>query len=93
VAIRKAFEHPELRYRLITAGAYFAYVEHPFDLPAREVVKHLVQDHEIICLPGSYFGPEQEKFIRLAYANVHESRFGDVIGRLLASQQPMRKPA
>jgi len=93
VAIRKAFEHPELDYRLVTAGAYFAYVEHPFELPAREVVKRLIQEQELLCLPGSYFGPEQEKFIRLAYANVHESRFDDVIGRLLASQQPMRKPA
>ena len=93
VAIRQAFERPQLDYRLITAGAYFAYVEHPFDLPAREVVKRLVQEQELVCLPGSYFGPDQEKFIRLAYANVHESRFDEVIGRLLASQQRLRKPA
>jgi aspartate/methionine/tyrosine aminotransferase len=93
VAIRQAFEHPQLDYRLITAGAYFAYVEHPFAEPAREVVKRLVQEQELICLPGSYFGPEQESFIRLAFANVHESRFDDMIARLLASQQRMRKPA
>jgi aspartate/methionine/tyrosine aminotransferase len=93
VAIRNAFEHPQLEYRLVTAGAYFAYVEHPFELPAREVVKRLVQEQQLICLPGSYFGPEQENFIRLAYANVHESRFDEVIGRLLASQQLLRKPA
>jgi len=93
VAIRQAFEHPQLQYRLVTAGAYFAYVEHPFELPAREVVRRLVQEQELVCLPGSYFGPEQENFIRLAYANVHESRFDEVIGRLLASQQLLRKPA
>ena len=52
-----------------------------------------MQEQELVCLPGSYFGPEQEKFIRLAYANVHESRFDEVIGRLLASQQLLRKPA
>ena len=86
VAIREAFEHPDLDYRLITAGAYFAYVEHPFDAPARDVVKGLVQQQELVCLPGSYFGPEQEQFIRLAFANVHESRFDDVIARLIASQ-------
>ncbi|HKJ53435.1 MAG TPA: aspartate aminotransferase, partial [Gammaproteobacteria bacterium] len=61
-------------------------VEHPFDLPARDVVKRLIQNHEIVCLPGSYFGPEQEKFIRLAYANVHESRFDEIIARLIDSQ-------
>jgi aspartate/methionine/tyrosine aminotransferase len=86
VAIKEAFEHPDLKYRLVSAGAYFAYIEHPFDETAREVVKRLIQQHEIVCLPGSYFGPEQEQFIRLAYANVHESRFDDVIGRLIASQ-------
>lgn len=87
IAIRQAFEHPDLNYRLISAGAYFAYIQHPFDAPARDVVKRLIQDHEIISLPGSYFGQDQEQFIRFAYANVHQSHFEDVIQRLIASQQ------
>lgn len=86
IAIRQAFAHPELKYRLVSAGAYFAYIQHPFDASARDVVKRLIEQHEIVCLPGSYFGQQQEQFIRLAYANVHESRFEDVIGRLIASQ-------
>ncbi len=85
-AIRKSFETPDLNYRLISAGAYFAYVEHPFDEPARDVVKRLIETLEIVCLPGSYFGPDQERFIRLAFANVHERHFGDVIRRLIMSQ-------
>ena len=87
IAIKQAFEHPDLDYRLISAGAYFAYVEHPFEAPARDVVKRLIQQHEIISLPGSYFGQDQEKFIRCAYANVHERHFEDLIARLIASQQ------
>ena len=86
IAIKKAFEHPDLRYRLVSAGAYFAYVQHPFDEAAREVVKRLVEEQEIVCLPGSYFGQDQEQFIRLAFANVHERHFDDVIDRLIASQ-------
>jgi len=86
ISIKQAFDHPDLRYRLVSAGAYFAYIEHPFDETARSVVKRLIQDHEIVCLPGSYFGQDQEQFIRLAFANVHESRFEDVISRLIASQ-------
>ena len=86
IAIKRAFEHPDLRYRLISAGAYFAYIEHPFDAPARDVVKRLIEDHEIISLPGSYFGHDQERFIRFAYANVHERHFDDLIARLIASQ-------
>ena len=87
IAIKQAFEHPDLDYRLISAGAYFAYIQHPFNEPARDVVKRLIQDHEIISLPGSYFGQDQEQFIRFAYANVHERHFEDVIQRLIASQQ------
>ncbi len=87
IAIKQAFEHPDLDYRLVSAGAYFAYIQHPFDAPARDVVKRLIQDHEIISLPGSYFGQDQEQFIRFAYANVHERHFDDLIQRLIASQQ------
>ncbi|MDH3220241.1 MAG: aminotransferase [Gammaproteobacteria bacterium] len=87
IAIRQAFDHPQLKYRLVSAGAYFAYIEHPFDAPSRDVVKRLIEDHEIVCLPGSYFGQGQEKFIRFAFANVHEKHFDDVIDRLIASQQ------
>lgn len=86
IAIQQAFEDPDLRYRLVSAGAYFAYIQHPFDAPARDVVKRLIEEQEIVCLPGSYFGREQEQFIRLAFANVHERHFDDVIGRLIASQ-------
>jgi aspartate/methionine/tyrosine aminotransferase len=86
IAIRRAFANPDLKYRLVSAGAYFAYLQHPFDASARDVVRRLIQQHEIVCLPGSYFGQQQEQFIRLAYANVHESRFEDVIARLIASQ-------
>ncbi len=84
--IKQAFDNPQLQYRLVSAGAYFAYIEHPFESPSRDVVKRLIQEFDLVCLPGSYFGQEQEKFIRLAFANVHEKYFDEVIHRLLASQ-------
>ena len=87
VLIKKVFEHPELNYRLVCAGAYFAYVEHPFESESREVVKALIENFDLVSLPGSYFGRDQEKFIRLAFANVHEKHFDDMINRLLQSQR------
>jgi len=86
-AVKTAFEHPDLNYRLVCAGAYFAYIEHPFDIPSRLVVKRLIEEFDLISLPGSYFGPQQEKFIRFAFANVHESHFNEVVRRLIESQQ------
>ena len=72
ILIKQAFEHPQLSYRLICAGAYFAYVEHPFNASSRDVVKALIEHFNLVSLPGSYFGQNQEKYIRLAFANVHE---------------------
>ena len=89
IAIKAAFQHPKLKYRLVSAGAYFAYVEHPFKLPSREVVKRLIQDFEIISLPGSYFGEQQECFIRFAFANIDQSYFDEVIDRLIESQNKL----
>ena len=48
--IREAFKHPELKYQLISAGAYFAYIRHPFEATAREVVRNLVQQQELLLL-------------------------------------------
>ena len=85
-AIKTAFDHPELNYQVVCAGAYFAYIEHPFEQPSRAVVKRLIEEFDLIGLPGSYFGQQQEKFIRFAFANVHESHFAEVVGRLIKSQ-------
>ena len=85
-AIKLAFQHPKLKYRLVSAGAYFAYVEHPFDASSRDVVKRLIEEQEIVSLPGSYFGEQQEQYFRFAFANVHEKHFPDLIDRLVASQ-------
>ena len=85
-AIKKALCHPDLRYRLVCAGAYFAYIEHPFKVSSRDVVKRLIEDYELISLPGTYFGPQQEQFLRFAFANVNESRFDEIVSRLLDSQ-------
>ena len=86
LAIKTMFDNPDLNYRLVSAGAYFAYIEHPFDEPSRAVVKRLIQEFDLISLPGSYFGQDQNKFIRLAFANVHETLFDEVARRLIDSQ-------
>ena len=89
ILIKQAFSHPELKYRLVCAGAYFAYIEHPFESNSREVVKALIKNFDLVSLPGSYFGQNQEKFIRLAFANVHEKHFDEVVNRLLQSQSTL----
>ncbi len=82
----RAFDDARLDYRLLSAGAYFAYVEHPFAEQARAVARRLAQGFGVVSLPGSYFGPGQERYLRFAFANLGEERFADLVERLCASQ-------
>jgi len=70
-ALRSVFRANDLRYRLVACGAYFGWVEHPFEDEAAAVVaRRLADDHNLLCLPGSMFGPGQERYLRFAFANL-----------------------
>lgn len=86
VALRQAFTHPGLSYKLLSVGAFFAYIQHPFSDDAKTVAKRLAQKHDLLALPGSMFGPGQEQYLRLAFANVEAGVMPDVVARLIESQ-------
>ncbi len=86
-ALRQSFETPGLNYKLVSSGAYFAYVKHPFAEDSKSVAKRLAQDNDLLCLPGTMFGPDQESFLRLAFANVGAERMVELSERLLESQK------
>lgn len=58
-------------WRIGSIGAYFAYLQHPFSGRfGNDVCEWLARERGVLGLPGSYFGPEQQDFIRVAFANV-----------------------
>jgi aspartate/methionine/tyrosine aminotransferase len=74
------------RWELISAGAYFAYLRHPFKgRPAGEVAQELGARQNILALPGSMFGPGQEDFLRFAFANVPAETMPEIGRRLVQS--------
>lgn len=81
-AFRTAFAAlPGWRIRQI--GAYFAYVEHPFgQTPSVDVAAHLARIFGLVTLPGTFFGPGQERFLRIAFANVEEPTIAEIARRL-----------
>ncbi|SFJ80100.1 Aspartate/methionine/tyrosine aminotransferase [Bosea sp. OK403] len=82
-ALFRAAMAPLNGWRVLAAGAYFAYVAHPFaGVPAAEVARALVQERGVLALPGPYFGPEQEQHLRIAIANVAADRIGGLGERL-----------
>ena len=86
-ALRRAFTRPGLAYSLVSSGALFAYVKHPFtDETAKQVAIRLAGEHDLLCLPGSMFGPGQEQYLRIAFANAEASDMETLVDRLIESQ-------
>ncbi len=62
---------PLAEWTIESAGAYFAYLRHPFPgAKAQQVAEKLATERGVLCLPGSYFGPAQDGHLRVAVANV-----------------------
>jgi aspartate/methionine/tyrosine aminotransferase len=75
-------------WKLLGCGAYFAYVEHPFDMASDALCKQLVTEASLLMLPGTMFQPEGseagKRQIRIAFANVDATGIAEVIRRLAA---------
>jgi aspartate/methionine/tyrosine aminotransferase len=84
-ALLKAFARDDLGYELISAGAYFAYVKHPHrGRRATEVARRLVDRQNLLALPGSMFGANQDDYLRVAFANVDAALMPEIASRLAA---------
>lgn len=82
-AMRSALAKYAPRYRIVSSGAFFAYLAHPYvNHDARDVAMGLAQHCGVLTLPGSMFGPEQDGYLRLAFANVDVSLMEDAAQRL-----------
>lgn len=57
-------------WKVGAVGAYFAFIGHPFSgVASADVAERLAKKAGVLCLPGSYFGPRQEGYLRFAFAN------------------------
>ncbi|MFB2550039.1 aminotransferase [Ensifer soli] len=81
-ALRMAIEGVE-GWKLLSVGAYFAYLRHPFgDIRAQLVAERLAASAGILCLPGEFFGEAQEGHLRLAFPNADLATIRQVGERL-----------
>jgi aspartate/methionine/tyrosine aminotransferase len=82
-AMRLAFARHAPSYQIVSSGAFFAYLAHPYkNHGAREIAMGLAQHSGVLTLPGSMFGPGQDGYLRLAFANVDASLMEDAAQRL-----------
>lgn len=81
--LRQNFSRNDLPFDLVSAGAYFAYIRHRFsNRSSLEVAKALLEKSHVLALPGTMFGPGQEEYLRLAFANVEADRIPEIVTRL-----------
>ena len=68
------------------AGAYFAYMAHPFDESAHDLAQRMVRDAGILALPGSMFMPADDpagaRHLRIAFANIDRDGITALFDRL-----------
>jgi aspartate/methionine/tyrosine aminotransferase len=79
-------------WKLRGAGAYFAYVEPPFDLPSNALARKLLEQQSLLTLPGTMFAPPAaagqdwggERQLRIAFANADAVGITEMRRRLAA---------
>ncbi|WP_237213946.1 aminotransferase, partial [Falsiroseomonas oryziterrae] len=70
-------------WRLDAIGTYFAYLRLPPGAPdAMRAAEILAAEHGLMTLPGPFFGPGQDRHLRLAFANAAEAALVMVPQRL-----------
>jgi len=80
--LKELFTLPGNPFELVTSGAFFAWVRHPFpDLSGREVARRLVEEAGVLTLPGEVFGPGLTRYLRLAFGNITEATIPEAVER------------
>ena len=70
-------------WRLDALGAYFSYLRLPeAGPPAMAAAEALATERGLLGLPGPFFGPRQERHLRLAFANVELPAIAAVATRI-----------
>jgi aspartate/methionine/tyrosine aminotransferase len=71
-------------FEVESAGAFFAYLRHPFDVDSWDVAAKLAQDAGVLVLPGSCCGSTEWRYIRVAVGNADEETLALAADRMRA---------
>ncbi len=80
----KLFNSKHEKFKLSSCTGFFAYIKHPYEnKTALQVSMQLAKEAKILVLPGSIFGPSQERYLRLAFGNISDpKKLSEVVDRL-----------
>ena len=64
-------------------GAFYFLLKVDTDLPAIDLVRHLIEHHKVATMPGSTFGLDDGCFLRISYGALSKESVMEGIGRLV----------
>jgi len=76
------FRSKQSDFSILSSGAFFIFLTFTFNTSSYEVCLRLIEKENIIMLPGSFFGPCQEKTIRLSLGNLTINEMPEVIEKI-----------
>ncbi|HZG92484.1 MAG TPA: aminotransferase [Pseudonocardia sp.] len=72
-------------FELLTTGAFFAWVRHPFaGRPTTDVVRDLLFTHDTLVIPGTAFEPDDRRTMRVSICNVDDAGIAATVSRFAA---------
>jgi aspartate/methionine/tyrosine aminotransferase len=78
-----AFAAEKPPFAMVSRGAFFAYLRHPYKgLNSHAAARRVFDDLNLLTWPGSFFGADQEAYIRLAFANAAADDIAEMARRL-----------
>jgi len=88
-AIEQGFPKLEQNgWKLLGAGAYFAYIQHPFRRSSLQLAQDMVHEASVLALPGTMFMPSDDPAgthqLRIAFANIDRHGITELFDRLAA---------
>jgi aspartate/methionine/tyrosine aminotransferase len=73
-------------FELVTCGAYFGWIRHPFtDRSTEDVVRDLMHRHDVVVIPGTAFLPDDRRMLRASFANLEPAEITEFARRLAAT--------
>ncbi|MDH4439743.1 MAG: aminotransferase [Rhizobium sp.] len=70
-------------WKMDSLGAYFAFIRQPFPgQKSAHVAERLAKKAGVLCIPGAYFGEDQQDYLRFAFANADSQTIEGLVERL-----------
>ena len=69
-------------FTLVSAGAYFGWVQARDTVSTAEIIRRLVVDFDTLVIPGTAFTPTDERLLRFSFANLTSAEITELGTRL-----------